>query len=81
MLKHLNDGKGCIKEMIMKCKTLFNKTSKLMIGSENKLGKNHYKNGFPYSLKLKEVATKVITVREKYAARVFSLIGMKECFR
>ena len=64
MLKYLNDGKGCIKEMIKKCKTLFNKTSELMIGSENKLGKNHYTNGFPYSPKLKEAATKVITVRK-----------------
>ena len=65
MLKYQSEGKSCINELIKKCKTLFNKTSELMIGSENKLGKRHYKNGFPFSPKLKEAATKVINVRKE----------------
>ena len=65
MIKYLNEGTGCIKGLIMKCKTLFNKTSELMIGSEKKLGKKHYVNGFPFSPKLKEAATNVINVRKE----------------
>ena len=64
ILIFINKKKRDINDLIKQCKTLFNKTTNPMIGSENQLGQKHYKNGFPYSPKLKEAATKVIQARK-----------------
>ena len=55
-------GKGCINTLIEKCKTLFNKTTQLMISSERKVGKQHYNKSYLFSPKLKEAATQIIKI-------------------
>ena len=65
MLEFSCKGKGSLSLMIERCKTLFNKTTQLMISSERKAGKRHYKRSYPFSPKLKEAAMNIIDIRKK----------------
>ena len=56
MNEYLEFGKGDIQEMIERCKTLFAKTTQLMIASEKKTGRAHYKKGKESSPILAEAA-------------------------
>ena len=60
MREAINKGTGSKQEMINQCKTLFEKTTQLMIASERSVGKKHYKKSYPFSPKLNEAATRVI---------------------
>ena len=50
--------------MIKRCKSIFEKTTQLMIASERSVGKKHYKKSYPFSPKLNEAATRVIEIRK-----------------
>ena len=43
-------------DLVDECKKLFNKTTQLMIASERKTGRSHYKQGYPASRQLKKAA-------------------------
>ena len=56
MKEYLDNKEGDINEMIEMCKKLFEKTSQLIIASEKKVGRTHYKNGKDSSPILTEAA-------------------------
>ena len=63
MRNHLQHKQGNVDEMITQCKTLFNKTTELMLASDKKAGRAHYTQGKAASPKLTEAAKDVIECR------------------
>ena len=64
-MEHYQQTKfGNIDEMIVRCKTLFEKVTQLMTASEKRVGRKHYPSGYPFSRKLKEAGDKVFHARK-----------------
>ena len=64
MKQHLKEGIGSKEDLILRCKVLAEKTRQLMVHSERKVGRRHYKRGFPSSPKLKEIAHEIIALKK-----------------
>ena len=71
MQEYLKTGKGDIESMIERCKVLSEKTSQLMIHSEQKIGRKHYRSGYPLSPILKKAAYEVMEIKKQL--RIISL--------
>ena len=65
MNQHIQSKEYELDELIRECETLFNKTTELMIHSEQQAGKKYYKNGFPFSPKLKEAGDEIFQLRKQ----------------
>ena len=74
----LEEGKGDIEEMKKRCKILAEKTYQLMIHSDKKVGRRHYKHGFPSSPKLKAAAYEVIELKKLIRVTSINEVNGKE---
>ena len=65
MKEYIESKEGDLANLINECKKLFNKTTQLMIASDKKAGRAHYKNGKPSSPILTEAASDVLECKNE----------------
>ena len=64
MITYIRDGKGNRDDLIDRSKTLFNKTTQLMIASKRRVGRKNKKHGYPSSKTLREAGDKVFNIQK-----------------